>query len=139
MNLKKLMLAVLFTVCLFWIPLAAIVFSAEHQAAITWTMLPESPPADGYRLYQSDAEEMLSRQMILQIDNGSFPQTKDFTVIVPDEGRTLYFGMTAFNSNGESELSDIVEKTFNTNLKPYRPMSFTIDIDENGNIIVRDE
>jgi len=139
MDLKKLILAVLLTVCLFWIPFAAIVFGADKSITVSWTMPPESPAPTGYRLYQSDAIDMLSRQMILQVDDGSFPQTKTTTVIVPENGGTIYFGMTAYNTAGESELSEIVAKTFDTEQKPYRPMSFTIDIDEAGNVTVRGE
>jgi len=139
MDLKKLVRAAFITSCLCWIPFAAIVFGADKSITVSWTMPSNSSAPTGYRLYQSDAIDMLSRQMILQIADGSFPQTKTTTVIVPDEGGTFYFGLTAFNVKGESELSEIVAKTFDSNLKPYRPMRFTIDIDEDGNVTVEDE
>jgi len=138
MKVKKLLFILFFTICLFWIPLATFVFGAEKSITVSWTMPAESPAPTGYRLYQSDAIDMLSRQMILQIDDGSFPQTKTTTIIIPDEGGKLYFAMTAFNANGESGLSEVVAKTFTPQQPPYRPMSFTIDIDANGTVTVRD-
>ena len=114
MDLKKLLITILFVLTLFWYPFASIVFGAEESIEISWTMPLDSPAPTGYRLYQSDAEDMLSRQMILQINNGNFPQTKPATAIIPDEGGTLYFAMTAFNANGESGLSEVVTKAFET-------------------------
>jgi len=136
MSLRKLIFAIIIVICLFWIPVTSMVFGAEESISISWTMPEGSPAPTGFRLYQSDAVDMLSRQMILQINNGNFPQTKPATVIIPDEGGTIYFAMTAFNANGESELSEVVAKTFETAQPPYRPMSFTISIDGAGNITV---
>jgi len=149
MKTKLILWAALIVTLAFWWPLA-VVFGAEEPITFAWEMRPESPPAIGYRSYDSEQSNPGSMRMlksdILQADLGT-PMQATCYVDVPDNAvTTRYFAIEAYNEHGPSGLSDIVSHVFDTMVvdpppddPPDIPQNFReyvveFTLDENGNI-----
>jgi hypothetical protein len=139
MKLKTFFLSLIIVLLFFWLPLAYVSFGAEGYGTATWEMAPESPDADGFTLYSSEYSDMSQRRQIVSINDGSV-RTVSFSVIVPDNAiTTLYFAMTAYNEVGESSLSNIASKTFDTTSSPSAPTVFRVEftVTSDGDVVMR--
>jgi hypothetical protein len=139
MKIKVFFLSLLITSLFLWFPLTNIAFSAEGQGTATWEMAQGSPAADGFKLFSSERSDMSQRQQIVSINDGSV-RTVSFSVIVPDNAiTTLYFALTAYNAAGESSLSNIISKTFDTTSPPSAPIVFTVEftVTTDGDVSMR--